>query len=114
MDIRELEQKNNDAAGRTSDLTGVNFFRTATKQEKAKTGKPIMTYTPSQQEINMATMVGVGAGRSVNPPPRAKTYPNPRSTIKESREKLTMDMSGLGEARFGLDVLFGSAVRRKK
>jgi len=38
----------------------MNFFRTATKQEKAKTGKPIITYTPTQQEVNMAKMVGFG------------------------------------------------------
>ena len=57
-DVRELQQK--EVQGKVSDMAGMNFFRTATKQEKAKTGKPIITYTPTQQEVNMAKMVGFG------------------------------------------------------
>ena len=57
-DVRELQQK--EVQGKVSDMAGMNFFRTATKQEKAKTGKPILTYTPTQQEVNMAKMVGFG------------------------------------------------------
>lgn len=59
VDIRELEQKSQDTASRTSDLAGMSFFRTATKQEKAKTGKPILKYIPTKQEISIATLAGI-------------------------------------------------------
>jgi hypothetical protein len=49
---------------RVSNMTGMNFYRTATKQEKARTGKPIMTYTPTQQEINMAKLTGMGSNNA--------------------------------------------------
>jgi predicted DNA-binding transcriptional regulator AlpA len=59
VDIRELEQKSQDTASRTSDLAGMSFFRTATKQEKAKTGKPILKYIPTKQEVDIATLAGI-------------------------------------------------------
>jgi hypothetical protein len=63
VDIRELEQTNKNSSEKTSDMAGVNFFRTATKQEKAKTGKPIITYTPTKQELDMATLTGIRTKR---------------------------------------------------
>jgi hypothetical protein len=60
-DLAAQQQGSNDLA---SNLTGMSFFRTATKQEKAKAGKPILKYTPTQQEINMAKVVGFGASKS--------------------------------------------------
>ena len=57
QDVRELQKKDNQ--NKVSDMTGMNFFRTSTKQEKAKTGKVIQTYTPTQQELNMARLTGI-------------------------------------------------------
>jgi hypothetical protein len=60
MDTRELQQKDNQ--NRVSDMTGM-FFRTTTKAEKAKTGKPIMSYNPTQQELNMARLTGIKSNK---------------------------------------------------
>jgi hypothetical protein len=57
QDVREMQQK--ESQNKVSDMTGMNFFRTSTKQEKAKTGKAIQTYTPTQQELNMAKLIGI-------------------------------------------------------
>jgi hypothetical protein len=57
QDVRELRQK--ETADKVSDMAGVSFYRAATKQEKAKTGKPILAYTPTQQELNMAKLTGI-------------------------------------------------------
>ncbi len=61
QDVRELQQK--DTQNKVSDMTGMQFFRTATKQEKAKTGKPIMAYNPTQQELNMAKLTGIKSNK---------------------------------------------------
>lgn len=73
VDVRELEQTERNTSDRAANLSGMNFYRTATKQEKARTGKPILAYTPTQQEISMAQMVGF----NTNKPKTNKARRNP-------------------------------------
>ena len=64
VDSRQLEQQRG-ATDRVSDLTGLkDFYRTATKAEKVKTGKPILTYTPTQEEFSMAKLTGISSAKS--------------------------------------------------
>ena len=60
-DVSNEDKQQGSATERTTDLAGMNFYRTATKAEKAKTGKSILKYKPTQEEFNMAKITGISS-----------------------------------------------------